>query len=172
MTTDPVRRELTSSQAIELLEEILGTDADPGYHQGAEFQVRSSDDTAVIALARNFRVVDDGVWLRPLTRIPTDAVPFFIEPGNEAMRLQADGLVQLFSQPPRIVMTEATEGHGEGPEIEIRPASGDRIGQVSSWDLFTLELDDESGMRIASCDHLGEAWPRNPFPNLGQRGKI
>lgn len=158
------RCELTSSQALAALEELLGTTADPTLHGGAEMEITSGDgDIAVLALARHYRVDGDGIWLRPLANPATKpGAPYFAEHGNQAMCLNANGPIQLHPGPPRIVLTEAGYQHNQPPTITIGPATNNRVQDVANWDWFTLNIADADRLRLAACTPEIESWPPDP----------
>jgi len=168
---EPRGWELTSLQVIETLEQILGTTADPSLHPGAEIEIRSDTNVAVLALGRNYRIDETRVWLRPLANPPGSDDNYFTADGNQAMCLGATGQVQLNS-PARLVLREAGYEHNSGPTIEIRPATGTRRHDLSNWDLFTLTASAGDRQRLAACTPELEPWPTNPFTNTNTNTRL
>jgi len=169
------RHELTSSQVLEQLSELLGTGADPSEHAGAEIIISGPDSNpTVLALSRDFRADVDGVWMRPLSNPPEDHNrPYFIEQGNEALCLKANGNVEVTQNPSRILLTEAGHEHfGVAPKIEIRTATGQAAETVSIWDWFTLSLTTSDSDILAACTPELEQWPNNPFTSDQQTTKL
>lgn len=147
---------LTNPSVIELLEQLLGTHEDVGYHPGAEMEVSAEgeDEIVVVALARHYRIDGAGIWMRPLGRPGPASHPYFIEPGNHVRLMEADGTVKVASDHISLRETDSAA------VLKIRAATDDRRAHVSAWDDFYLQSSTEEAADLDAC-----------IPDLEDRGR-
>jgi len=161
----------------QLLADLLGVGHDPSTHPGAEMIIQSPlaaramghnnqhDNPAIVALARHYRIDKGGAanhaWLRPLARIPLNYPPRFEPTHNHPRRLTYE---HMKVENGALWCTEVagqTADHDD-MEIQIRPATGQRIEHIKLWDTFYLELPAADAQDLDTCNP-NSPWPTNPF---------